>query len=122
MSTLLKGKIRKAIAKGFKGKLLKGTLTRRNSSTVDPNTGFPTNTTPQSFTVEGFHDNYNETFRVGAGIPETDSQIILIAGNCQIEPKKDDKIIFPNYPSFQIRKIKTDPDKAHFDCQVYEIK
>lgn len=119
----MNGKIRQKIAKAFKGKLLKGTLTRTfESNTVDPETGFAVEGISQTFSVEGFVDNYDEYIRVRLGIPQEDCKIILIAGNCQVDPILNDVVIFPSFGSFKLRSnIMTDPDKAHFDCQAFKI-
>ena len=77
-------------------------------------------TTPQEFVVEGFHDNFDEKYRNQAGIPETDSVVTLILGNCQVDPIKDDLITLPGYKPFKVRSVKTDPAKASAQCQVFE--
>ena len=88
--------------------------------TVDANTGFTT-TTSSTFSVEGFPSNYSEFFRATAGIPESTAKIILIAANCQTTPIKDDVIAFDGFGSFQVREVKTDPDRAHYNCMVYKL-
>lgn len=103
--------------------MLIGTLTRKiNSNVVDSETGFPATTTNQTFRVEGFVDNYDEYLRSRLGIPEEDCRIILISGNSQTEPQLNDVINFSAFGFFQLRSnIKTDPDKAHFDCQAFKV-
>ena len=120
---MLNGKIKSKIAKAFKDKLLKGTLTRLVAgASVDPLTGFPATSTPQTFDVEGFVDQYDEYLRARLGIPQEDCRIILINGNSEVEPILDDVVNFSTFGSFQLRSnIKTDPDKAHFDCQAFKI-
>jgi hypothetical protein len=119
--SILNGKIRAAVGKALKGKLLTGTLTRQvTSDTVDADTGFAS-TSPATFTVEGFPADYSEFFRATAGVPHETSKIILIAANCETAPQKDDVIQFSNFGSFQVREVVTDPDKAHYNCQVYKV-
>lgn len=120
MVSFLESQLRNSIAKGFKGRLLVGTLTRAVSGGLDEY-GDPLPGTTQSFRVEGFPDEYNEAYRVTAGIPEGDSKVVLIAGNCETAPLKDDKISFSNFPTFQVRKVKTDPALAHYECQSYKV-
>lgn len=112
--------MKNAIAAGFKGKLLTGSLVRATGSTVNEY-GDVVPGSPQTFRVEGFPDEYNDMYRQQAGIPETDVKLILIAGNSQTEPQKDDKVTFANFGTFQIRKVKTDPAKAHFECQAFKV-
>lgn len=120
VSFLDPSQLRAKIAAGFKGKLLVGSLTRVGSTTVDEY-GDPVPGATQTFVVNGLVDEYNDVYRAQAGIPETDSKIILIAGLSEVEPQKDDKITFPNFSTFQVRKVKTDPARAHFECQSYMV-
>lgn len=120
MASFLQGPLRKAIAAGFRNQLIQGTLLRQNASSTNEY-GDVVATPPSSFTVSGFHDQYDEKYRVAAGIPETDSKLTLILGNCQTDPIKDDTITLIGYPAFKVRKIRTDPAKATAECQVFEI-
>lgn len=112
--------LRKQLAKGFKGRLLVGVLTRKINGDVDER-GIPSTTT-ETYRVEGFVDNYSAYYRVNAGIPENDVNVVLIAGNCDTDPIKDDRIKFANFPEYQIRKVETDPALAHYQCQSYLVK
>lgn len=112
--------MRAAIAAGFKGKLLSGVLTRQVSGGVDEY-GDPVPGTPATFNVEGLVSEYSDYYKAQAGIPETDVQIILIAGNCETDPLKDDEIQFPNFGSYKVRKVMTDPAKAHYKCQSFKV-
>lgn len=120
MVSFLTGSLRKQIAAGFKNRLLTGTLLRQGATTLDEY-GDEIVTPPGSFRVEGFHDNYDEKYRVAAGIPITDSKIVLILGNCQTDPIKDDTITLQGYKPFKVRAVKVDPAKASAECQVFEI-
>lgn len=117
MASFLESQLRNAIAKGFKGKLLVGTLTRMVSTGVDENND-PVQT-PVVYRVEGFVDDYSAFYRANAGIPENSVKVILIAGNCETEPEKNDFIQFPRYPRYQIRKIMGDPATAHWECESF---
>jgi hypothetical protein len=119
MASFLSGSLRKQLAQGFRGQLLTGTLTRETATGVDQY-GDPV-TTPQAYRVQGFHDAYDEAYRIRAGIPETDSKIVLVLGNGQIDPQKDDEITLTGYGPFKVRRVKVDPAKATAECQVFEI-
>lgn len=121
VSFLDQSQLRAKIAKGFKGKLLDGTLTRNAGTTTDEY-GDPVSGTPQTFKVHGCVDSYSVFYRSQAGIPEDDFKIILIAGLCETAPLKEDNIEFPNYPKFQVRVVDTDAALAHYECQSFEVK
>lgn len=120
MASFLESQLRDQLARGFKGHMLVGTLTRATASSQDEY-GDPIPGTPESFVVEGFIDAYSDVYRAQAGIPETDSKVTLILGNSETEPVKDDLISFPNWPSFKVRKVKIDPAKATAECQSFKV-
>ena len=119
MSSLLESQVRAAIAKGFKGKLLEGTITRTTSTTVDQY-GDPVPGSTITAACEGFPDEYDDVYRKQAGIPETSVKIILIAGNTAVEPKKTDIVTFRGI-DYEILKVKTDPALAHYECESYRV-
>lgn len=119
MASFLEGQLRNAIANGFKGKLLVGTLTRMVRGGVDEY-GDPIST-PNEFRVEGFVDQYSDAYKAQAGIPAQDVKIILIAGNSATQPQKEDNISFAGYPTYQVREVKTDPAKATWELQSFGI-
>lgn len=110
--------LRAKIAAVFKGKLLTGTLTRVISSGTDQY-GDPVPGVPQTFSVQGCVDEFSAIYRAQAGIPENSVNIILIAGLCKTTPLKDDKITFPNFATFQVRKVKGDPALAHWELESF---
>lgn len=112
--------LRSQLAKGFKGKLLVGVLTRTENGVPDDN-GVPS-TTEAKYRVEGFVDHYTAFYRKSAGIPEHDVNVVLISGNCDVNPIKGDKVKFPNYKKYQVRDLKSDPALAVFECQSFEVK
>lgn len=120
MASFLEGQLRNAIAKGFRGKLRVGTLTRMIPGSVDEY-GDPVST-PTEFRVEGFVDTYSDFYRAQAGIPQNDVKIVLIAGNSATEPKKEDEISFAGYPTYQVREIKTDPAFATWELQSFSVE
>jgi hypothetical protein len=119
VSFLHPSQMRAKIAAGFKGKLLVGTLVRQVASGVDEY-GDPVSA-PQSFTVNGCVDEWSAVYKAQAGIPEDDSNLIIILGLSTTTPQKDDKITFPNFPTFQVRKVKIDPAQASAECQSYKV-
>lgn len=121
MMGLLDGQIRSAIWKGFKGKLLKGTLTRTVPSVAVNEYGDPISTTPQTFTLEGFVENFSAYYRAQAGIPDTDVKLLVFAESVSTEPTKDDVISFRG-TRYQVRRIlEIDPALATYQLQGYKI-
>ncbi len=120
MSSQLETLLRKKIAAGFKGKLLSGTLTRLVDTAAVDQYGDPVYTT-STYKVEGIVDEYSDAYRAQAGIPEGDSKVVLILGNCEIDPIKDDTVTLTGFPTMKIRRIKLDPAKASAECQSFEI-
>lgn len=78
---------------------------------------------PKTFRVEGFPSQYDERYRISAGIPETDFKILLILGNSETEPQKDDLIVFEGsgFDAGKVRAVKTDPANASATCQVFGV-
>lgn len=115
---LLDGAIKGAIANGFRGKLLKGTL-RKVTATGRAANGDPITTTTD-YACQGFIENYDAFFRAQAGIPDDDTKIVLIAGLCGAIPSVGDKIVFSG-GTWQARKFATDPAGATFELQSFRV-
>lgn len=120
MPSFLENQIRNEIAKGFKGRLLKGVLRRAtNSGTVDSR-GDPTLRTYTTYNMEGFVDVYTAFYKAQAGIPASDVKILIIAGSLSIEPRKDDQVQFRG-TWYQVRQLGTDPGIATWELQSFKI-
>lgn len=118
MAGLLDGQLAAAIAKGFRGKLIAGTLRKITATGRDAN-GDPV-TTATDYACEGFREDYSAYYRTQAGIPESDCKITLIAGLVDVAPTTDDKIKISG-SWFQVRKVTTDPASAAYVCQCFGI-
>lgn len=115
---LLDGAIKKAIADGFRGKLLKGTL-RKVTATGRAANGDPITTTTD-YACQGFREAYSAFFRAQAGIPDDDVQIVLIAGLTGAAPVAGDKINLAG-GWWQVRKVDVDPAQATYSCQCFGV-
>lgn len=113
---LLDGQIAAAIAKGFSGKLLRGTL-RKLTTTSQNSYGDPIQS-HTDYRTQGFVDNYSDIYRAQAGIPNTDVRITLIAGLTGAAPSKDDEISMQG-AYYRIRAVSADPALAHYECQSF---
>lgn len=117
---LLDGQIRNAIASGFAGRLLKGTLTRTTPGGGLDKYGDPISPTTTTYPCEGFVENFSAFYRAQAGIPDTDVKILLIAGLIDTVPQKDDRVTFRG-TVYQIRRVlEIDPAEASYTLQGYK--
>lgn len=120
MASPLEGQIAKAIYNGFKGRLLKGTLTRSVASGGLDEYGDPVTVTPQSYGCEGIVENFSAFYRAQAGIPDTDVSILILAQSIATVPTKDDTVTFRG-ATYQIREVlDIDPANATYRLQGYE--
>jgi len=119
---LLDRQIKRAVAKGFKGKLLQGTLSRRIALSTNE-LGDPVGN-PSTFKIQGFPEDFSDFHRRTAGIPDTDLKIVLIAGLMATKPVQDDKVGFYQGEFagkwFQLRTVEVDPAGAHYECRAFE--
>lgn len=117
MPGLLEGQIANAIYKGFKNKLLKGTLRRDVPSSLDAR-GDPVSTSPLTWGMQGFVDLYSESFRAQFGVPDTDAIVNIFAKSLPsgVQPTKDDKVLFRSQ-WYQLRTVSVDPALALWMCQ-----
>jgi len=118
MTSFLAGSLANAIATGFNGKLLPGTL-RKVTTTGRDSKGDPITSTAD-YAVQGLQDNYSAFFRAGAGIPDDDLKILLIARLCGATPAIGDHINI-NGGWFQVRKVAFDPAGATYECQSFSV-
>lgn len=119
---LLDGQIRSAIAAGFNGRLLTGTLTRTvPGGGLDAN-GDPIAPTTQTFQTQGFVESFSAFYRAASNgrINDTDVKITLIGGLTGTVPTKDDRVTFRGV-TYQIRRIvEIDPAEASYVLQGYQ--
>jgi len=123
MVSLLESAIKKQVAAGFKGKLLPGTL-RRETHTTTNGFGDPVSPTVTTYAFEGIRETFDAGYAAGAGIPETDVKVLIIAGLLAAaagQPRKGDKV-FINGAWHEVRRIiGIDPAGATYSLQCYEI-
>lgn len=124
---LLDGVLAKEIFKGFKGKLLNGTLRRESPATsagLDI-LGDPIATEPQTWPCQGFTEDYSAFYRAQAGIPETDVRANIFAQSIPgVTPTTDDQVAFVRAGVttwYQLRKVTTDPATALWTAPAFEI-
>ena len=108
------------IAKGFKGLLLPGTLTKSTPgtrSTTDITGG--TNPTEAVFTFEGFVEDYSDKTIAETLIQEGDRKISILRGSLsdttQI-PEPHDALSIES-EAYEVIRVMRDPAGAIFECQ-----
>ena len=109
------------IAKGFKGKLRSGTLRRAVPATGVDEFGDANAGTYATYTCEGVVSDYSAFYQQVAQIPDTDIRLLLIAGSMSVSPKQDDQVNMDGR-WYQVRRVRTDPATAAWDCQAYVIE
>lgn len=123
MASLLESAIKKQVAAAFKGKLLTGTLRRSTAATVD-GFGDVSSPTTTDYAFEGIRDTFDAKYAAGAGIPETDVRILIIAGSLAAAagvPRQGDQILIRGAWHHVRRVISIDPANATYVLQAFEI-
>lgn len=117
---LLDGELRAAIAAGFNGVLLTGTITRTVPGGGLDEHGDPVSVTTQTYATQGFVEAFSAFYRAQARIPDTDVKITLIGGLTDTVPTKDDRVTFRG-ATYQIRQVLgIDPAEASYTLQGYK--
>lgn len=125
MTSLLEGKLKAAIAKGFKGKLTKGTI-RREGVTAVNSAGDPSTSTVTTYEFEGIRESYSAIYKARADIPIEDVRILVLLGSVKpaTNPRQGD-LIYLKAPWNTWHKVRTipeiDPAGASARCQAYEV-
>lgn len=120
MASLLDSFIKNTVAQKFKGRLSVGSLRRETNLTLD-SAGDPVAGPPTFHPFEGIRDTFSAFFAAQAGIPLTDSKILIIAGSINTIPTQDDKVLIRGQ-WFQLRRLTArDPANATFEFAAFEI-
>lgn len=120
MASLLEGRIAKAVARGFKGKLRKGQIRRVATAGVD-DFGDALPAGVQTFPFEGIREDYSASFRAQAGIPEEDFKVLVIAGLAGVQPSVGDQVFIQKRWGEVRKLVDSDPAEATFTLQCFEI-
>jgi hypothetical protein len=138
MVSILQGKLKKDIARAFKGKLSKGVIRRNETSSLD-DFGDPQVDSFTDYPFDGIRENFDAKYAAEAGIPDTDVMIMVILGTTKVIPNQSDLVFitvldikqaafpFSTYGTMQgfwhqIRRVlKVDPAGATQNLQAYVI-
>ena len=114
MASLLESKFAKQIARGFKGKLLKGVIQRNAGATRDAH-GDTIPGAPVSYAFEGVREDFSAFIRAQAGIPDTDVKILFITGLTLTVPMRGDYVKFRKFDQWYhlVKNITKDTAEAH---------
>lgn len=125
MAGILDGSLAEQIYKGFKGKLLIGTIRQYSapeSGALDA-FGDPIELIETDTRIEGFTEDYDDQYMANAGIPTTDLKVNIFGKSCPgVIPGKDDKVRFRQGGVdtwYQLRRVRTDPAGALYVCQAF---
>lgn len=111
--------IRTEIAKGFKAKLRRGTIRRRQQLMNEFNDLETVAYTDYGF--DGIREDFDAKYRAQALIPETDVKILVILGSTQVVPSQDDEVLIEG-SWHRVRQVLTiDPASAHAELQAFQI-
>lgn len=117
--------VRKAIAKGFRGRLLKGTVRRR--STILNEFHDVETLTYTDYSFDGMREFFDAQYQTLALIPATDVKILVILGSLAITPTQEDLVQIPPIPGatgvwHKVRRILSiDPASASMSLQAFPI-
>ena len=112
--------MKKAIAKGFKGKLKQGIVRRATAGGVDE-WGDPVPSTTAEYPFEGIRESFDASWAASAGIPTTDVGILVLLGSTGIEPAQGDAIQIEGKWHQVRRVLDVDPAGASMKLQAYEV-
>lgn len=119
---ILDGTLADQIYKGFKGKLLTGSIRQRSAlaSTALDSYGDPIDLDAVETDCEGFTEDYDSLYRARAGLPEDSVKVCIFAKSCPgVRPTKDDVVRLRQAGSdtwYQLRRVQTDPATALWEC------
>ncbi len=122
MAGFLEGSLAESIYKGFKGKLLTGSIRQRvpaESSSLDEY-GDPQAIVPTETPIEGFAENYDALYLARAGLPKDSVKVNFFAKSAPgVRPGKDDLVRLQQASVdtwYQLRRVKIDPAGALWEC------
>jgi hypothetical protein len=117
--SLLDGGIATIVGNALSSIMLDGTLQRTVATTADAY-GDPVESSVTSYAIKAFDEEYTAAYRAVAGIPETDSKVNILASLLAVEPQPDDVIVFRGR-TLRVRAVMSDPARALWTCQVFEV-
>lgn len=124
---LLDGDLAQAIYDGFKGRLLSGIIRQRTTSGGLDSYGDPVGQSSSDSTIEGFVEEYDDSYIANAGIPKDSIKVNIFAKSADgVRPSRDDIVRFDRGATstwYQLRRVKTDPAEALWVCpDAFEIE
>lgn len=114
-------RLRKKLKRAFRSLHLEVVLRRPGTGASVDEFGDTVGATPESYSGKGMLLNYEDDFRVRAGIPETDVKVTIFATGFGTTPNEDDQVQIRD-TWHQIRSVDWDPILAAWACQSYEIE
>lgn len=116
---LLDGDLAATIGRALDFMLLDITIRRDGAASVN-SYGDDVPGTAVTYAARGFEDEYTSAYRAVAGIPSTDTRIMVAANSTTATPKPDDLILYRSQ-WHRVRAVRTDPARAMWDLQVFVV-
>lgn len=113
--------IQKAVQSGFKGKLRTASLRRVTPGSGVDELGDALAGSSALHEFDGIRETFSATFRAGAGIPQDDVQIMLIARRGSVSPRQGDQVLIEGLWHEVRAVLDIDPAGATFKLQAFVI-
>jgi hypothetical protein len=127
VASFLAGSLAKQMAQAFKGVLLTGTLQQQVNNGLNAY-GDAVSSNAITYNFTGMREDFDASYRVRAGIPETDVKIMVLIASCKPvlpPPQPEEAQLFKvsiNGLWYQVRKVLSiDPASATLNLQCYSI-
>jgi len=120
MVSVLEGKLRKQVAKAFRGKLKKGLIRNYNDAQLDDFGDAVFSEPASEAKFEGIQENFNAAWAAQAGIPDTDVGVLILLGSISpqsVVPAQDSLIYIEGQWLRVKRVLGTDPANATMRVQ-----
>jgi hypothetical protein len=123
MTSFLVSKLKKDVARAFKGKLKTGKIQNNQGDSQDDFGDIAPPDTAVTYSFNGIRENFDAAWMARALIPETDVSILILLGSVSpvYIPVQDD-LIFIESLWHKVRKVmKIDPAGASIQLQCYVV-
>ena len=122
MASVLEGKLRKQVAKAFRGKLKKGLIRNYVNGQLDDFGDEVFSDPVAQAKFEGIQEKFNALWAAQAGIPDTDVSVLIILGSIipQSVVPAQDSLVYIDHQWLRVRRVLgTDPADATMRLQAY---
>lgn len=122
MASPLDSLIKNEVAKGFKGRLKKGTIRKETLGSGVDSFGDPSSSTFTTHSFEGIRDDFSAFYKSANGIPQTDVRILVLLGSTSVNPVQGDQVLIEGDWHKVVQERERDPAGATVALQCSKIK